>query len=63
MSEVRRARDKEECEGEEKCKREPQSGREGDSKDGKDVAENEFGKDPLNGDLQQNRLCLSDPPP
>lgn len=30
--------------------------------DGKDVVENEFERDPLNGDLQENRLCLSDPP-
>lgn len=31
------AEDEEECAGVEKCKREPQSGREGNNKDGKDV--------------------------
>lgn len=30
--------------------------------DGKDVVENALERDPLNGDLHQNRLCLSDPP-
>lgn len=51
--------EEQECGGAEKCKREPQSGRE---VDGKDVVENEFERDPLNGDLHENRLCLSGPP-
>lgn len=47
--------DQDECEGVEKCKREL-------TVDGKDVVENEFEKDPLNGDLHENRLHLLDPP-
>lgn len=46
-----------ECEGVEKSKKELPSRREG-----KDVVENEFERDPLNGDLHKNRLCLSEPP-
>lgn len=43
--------------GEEKMKKEPVGRREG-----KDVMEKDFERDPLNGDLHKNRQCLSDPP-
>lgn len=31
--------------------------------DGKDAVESELERDPLKGDLHENRLCLSNPPP